>query len=160
MFPSLSPPNKKADTFSTQDTIRNRFVSGNALSELEDLMNQVFIRRAEQLTPIPCVLFFPFLWRIFCNHRPAPSVRSSSFWMPSRVTLNDAKCNAWFADLGNPDVLLHKLGKSMPHGAKGHDLLDLLHARKVAIPQVVWYLRIFGTNKTVCKKYSAATAVE
>jgi len=66
-----------------------------------------------------------------------------------RVTLNDAKRQAWFADLANPDVPLHKLGKSVPHGAKGHDLLDLLHSNNVAIPRAVWFLRVFGANETV-----------
>jgi mediator of RNA polymerase II transcription subunit 12 len=69
--------------------------------------------------------------------------------MPSRVTLNDAKRTAWFADLANPDVPLHKLGKSVPHGAKGHQLLDLLHEHKIAIPRAVWFLRVFGANETV-----------
>jgi mediator of RNA polymerase II transcription subunit 12 len=69
--------------------------------------------------------------------------------MPSRVTLNDSKRQAWFADLANPDVPLYKLGKSVPHGAKGHDLLDLLHSNNVAIPRAVWFLRVFGANETV-----------
>ena len=69
--------------------------------------------------------------------------------MPSRVTLNDAKRQSWFADLANPDVPLYKLGKSVPHGAKGHDLLDLLHSNNVAIPRAVWFLRVFGANETV-----------
>lgn len=69
--------------------------------------------------------------------------------MPSRVTLNDSKRQAWFDDLANPDVPLHKLGKNVPHGAKGHDLLDLLQANDVAIPRAVWFLRVFGANETV-----------
>ena len=70
--------------------------------------------------------------------------------MPSRVTMNDAKRLAWFADLANPDVPLYKLGKNVPHGAKGHDLLDLLHTHGVTIPRAVWFLRVFGSNETVC----------
>ena len=69
--------------------------------------------------------------------------------MPTRVTLNDAKRQAWFADLANPDVPLHKLGKSVPHGAKGHDLLDLLQSNNVEISRAVWFLRVFGANETV-----------
>ena len=75
--------------------------------------------------------------------------RPSTFRLPSRVTLNDAKRNAWFADLANPDVPLSKLGKNVPHGAKGHDLLDLLHTNNVAIPRAVWFLRVFGANDSV-----------
>jgi mediator of RNA polymerase II transcription subunit 12 len=77
--------------------------------------------------------------------------RPTAFKIPIRVTLNDAKRQAWFADLANPDVPLHKLGKSVPHGAKGHDLLDLLHSNNVAISRAVWFLRVFGANETVSK---------
>ena len=79
--------------------------------------------------------------------------------MPSRVTLNDSKRQAWFADLANPDVPLYKLGKSVPHGAKGHDLLDLLHSNNVAIPRAVWFLRVFGANETVRKLVLFATCL-
>jgi len=73
--------------------------------------------------------------------------RPSTFRIPQRVTPNDAKRQAWFADLANPSVHLHKLGKCVPHGAKGQDLLDLLHAHAVAIPRAVWFLRVFGANE-------------
>jgi mediator of RNA polymerase II transcription subunit 12 len=63
--------------------------------------------------------------------------------------MSDAKRQTWFAELANPDVPLSKLGKSVPHGAKGHDLLDLLHTNNVAIPRAVWFLRVFGANETV-----------
>ncbi|KAI0688045.1 hypothetical protein BC835DRAFT_1419486 [Cytidiella melzeri] len=115
------------ETYSAQETVRTGLVAENALAELEDLMNQIFMRKAEYLPRIP----------------------PSSFRLPSRVTLNDAKRQAWFADLANPDVPLQKLGKSVPHGAKGHDLLDLLHRNNVAIPRAVWFLRVFGGNETV-----------
>ncbi|OBZ68162.1 Mediator of RNA polymerase II transcription subunit 12 [Grifola frondosa] len=106
-----------AETYSAQDAVRNRLVQENALGELEDLMNQIFARRIENLPSIP-------------------------------VTLNDAKRQAWFDDLANPDVPLHRMGKNVPHGAKGHDLLDLLHSNNVAIPRAVWFLRVFGGNES------------
>lgn len=84
----------------------------------------------------------PDLWN--CNYVPC---RPSTFRIPQRVTPNDAKRQAWFADLANPAVPLHKLGKCVPHGAKGQDLLDLLHANRVAIPRAVWFLRVFGANE-------------
>ncbi|KAL4080156.1 hypothetical protein V8B97DRAFT_1914244 [Scleroderma yunnanense] len=94
--------------------------------DLEILMNEIFCRRAESIPAIP-----PWTFKI-----------------PSRVTLNDTRRQSWFADLANPDVPLHKLGKSVPHGAKGHDLLDLLQSNNVAIPRAVWFLRVFGANET------------
>lgn len=63
--------------------------------------------------------------------------------------MNDAKRLSWFAQLADTEVPLHKLSKSVPHGEKGHDLLDLLHQHKVAIPRAVWFLRVFGGNETV-----------
>lgn len=65
------------------------------------------------------------------------------------MTLNDVKRKAWFDDLANPDLPLYKLGKTIPHGAKGHDLLDLLHSKNVTVPRAVWFLRVFGANETV-----------
>ncbi|KAF9453917.1 hypothetical protein P691DRAFT_798859 [Macrolepiota fuliginosa MF-IS2] len=115
-----------AETFSAQSIINENLNAGDTLSKLEDLINEVFKRRADRI----------------------PSIPSPSFRMPTRVTLNEAKRQAWFADLANPDVPLHKLGKSVPHGAKGHDLLDLLHQNNVAIPRAVWFLRVFGANET------------
>ncbi|KAG9310727.1 transcription mediator complex subunit Med12-domain-containing protein [Chiua virens] len=78
-----------------------------------------------------------------------PAVPPWTFKMPSRVTLNDAKRQAWFADLADDNVPLHKLGKSVPHGARGHDLLDLLQSNNVAIPRAIWFLRVLGENETV-----------
>ncbi|KAH9924878.1 uncharacterized protein B0H18DRAFT_1119667 [Fomitopsis serialis] len=96
------------------------------LHHLEDLMHKIFSRRAENVPPVP----------------------ASTFRMPSRVTLNDTKRTQWFADLANPEVPLYKLGKNVPHGAKGHDLLDLLQYNNVAISRAVWFLRVFGGNES------------
>lgn len=78
----------------------------------------------------------------------SPYPRNSSFRVPGRLTLNDSKRQAWFADLANPDVPLTKLGKNVPHGAKGHDLLELMYTNNIAIPRAVWFLRVFGANET------------
>ena len=75
--------------------------------------------------------------------------RTASFKLPSRVTLNDVKRKQWFADLANPEVPLSKLGKNVPHGAKGHDLLELLQSHNVETSRAVWFLRVFGANETV-----------
>ncbi|KAF4567767.1 RNA polymerase II mediator complex subunit [Pleurotus pulmonarius] len=116
-------PAVSAETFTAQTFIK---INGDAISKLEDLMDAVFTRRNEQLPPIP----------------------ASTFRMPSRVTLTDAKRQSWFDDLANPDVPLYKLGKNVPHGAKGHDLLELLHSSNVAIPRAIWLLRVLGANET------------
>ena len=96
-----------------------------------------------------------FSFMMYSNLHAHGLASSSTFRMPSRVTLNDSKRQAWFADLANPDVPLHKLGKNVPHGAKGHDLLDLLQSNNVAIPRAVWFLRVFGANETACRVFSS-----
>ncbi|KAG5638808.1 hypothetical protein H0H81_010037 [Sphagnurus paluster] len=115
-----------AETFSANSIINGSLSSSTTFSKLEALMNEIFIRRATTIPPIP----------------------HSTFRIPTRVTLNDSKRQAWFADLANPQVPLHKLGKSVPHGAKGHDLLDLLQSNNVEISRAVWFLRVFGANET------------
>lgn len=75
--------------------------------------------------------------------------RASTFRTPARTSFNDTKRDAWFADLANPDVPLAKLGKSIPHGVRNHELLDDLYKREVAIPRAVWFIRAFGSNETV-----------
>ncbi|KAJ6602183.1 hypothetical protein B0H10DRAFT_2167359 [Mycena sp. CBHHK59/15] len=114
------------ERFSAQRVVNESLRTGDSLHQLEELMNAVFIRRADRISPVP----------------------PSTFRMPTRVTLNDSKRQSWLADLANPDVPLYKLGKSVPHGAKGHDLLDLLQSNKVAIPRAVWLLRVLGANET------------
>ena len=76
---------------------------------------------------------------------PSPS----TFKLPARATLNEAKRQTWFTDLADPRIPLYKLGKNIPHGAKGHDLLDLLHTNDVEISRAVWFVRVFGSNETV-----------
>ncbi|KAF8876501.1 hypothetical protein BD779DRAFT_1560397 [Infundibulicybe gibba] len=83
-----------AENFSAQAMINENLHSSDTLSKLEELMNEVFSRRAERIPAIP------------------------------------------------------SLGKYIPHGAKGHDLLDLLHSKNVALPRAVWFLRVFGANET------------
>lgn len=134
----------QAETSTVQPGVSESLHSPETITKLQDLMNQVFVRRSQQLPAIACV--FQQL-QILNSQRNC--CRPSTFRVPSRVTLNDAKRQAWFADLANPAVPLNKLGKSVPHGAKGHDLLDLLQSNNVAIPRAVWFLRVFGANETV-----------
>ncbi|KAF7321446.1 Med12 domain-containing protein [Mycena kentingensis (nom. inval.)] len=116
----------QAERFSAKEVVSETMRSGDALHKLEALINDVFARRADSVAAVP----------------------PTTFRMPTRVTLNDSKRQAWYADLANPDVPLAKLGKSVPHGTKGHDLLDLLHSNRVAIPRAVWFLRVLGANET------------
>lgn len=110
-------------------------------------MNEVFNRRANTIPAVPCVV--EALLGCYFVAKMQTSCRAHTFRLPSRITLNDSKRQNWFDDLANSAVPLSKLGKNVPHGAKGADLLDLLHAKDVSIPRAVWFLRVFGANETV-----------
>ena len=45
----------QAESYSAQDNVRNRITHENGLSDLEDLMSQIFARRAENVPAIPYV---------------------------------------------------------------------------------------------------------
>ena len=61
------------------------------------------------------------------------------------------------ADLANPLVPLHKLSKSIPHGFKGTDLLEMLWANSVTIERGVWFAKVIGANEMVSR--SATTGL-
>ena len=109
-------------------------------------MDQIFARRVTNVPDIPCVLYFTD-----AIYTQTVSFSPPAFKLPSRVTLNDVKRKQWFADLADPEVPLSKLGKSVPHGAKGHDLLELLQSHNVEPARAVWFLRVFGANETVSR---------
>lgn len=117
------------------------------ISELGEFMNLILKRREDSLPKIPYV--FPLVFRSFVLKTCIIAIRPSSFRVPQRLTLPESKKQAWFADLANPDIPLHKLGKSVPHGVRGPDLLDALHASIVPIPRAVWFVRVLGCIETV-----------
>ncbi|KAF8532506.1 hypothetical protein JB92DRAFT_3138291 [Gautieria morchelliformis] len=114
-----------AEYYSSQATIRDRIVNHKALSELDDLMNQVLARRSESHSNIP----------------------EHAFKLPQRITLSEVRRQSWHTDFFNPEVPLHTIGEKIPH-AKGHDLLTLLQENKVPISRAVWYVRGLGGNET------------
>jgi mediator of RNA polymerase II transcription subunit 12 len=97
------------------------------MDDLSSLLNQVLGHRAASSAPIP-----------------APTFR-----MPARVTFTEAKRHAWFADLAREDVPLHKLGRNVPHGTRGAELLALLHTHAVPPDRATWLVRIIGANESV-----------
>lgn len=94
---------------------------------MEDIIARVFARR---------------------NDRSA-ELQQSTFKLPGRAAFNDYRRAAWIKDLANPEIPLQKLGRSVPSGIKGHDLLDMLISNNVIIPRALWYIRVLGGNETV-----------
>ncbi|GJJ06592.1 hypothetical protein Clacol_000785 [Clathrus columnatus] len=113
-----------AEHFSSLASIKDRILNHNALSDLNELMNQVLARRAENNAHLPDHVYKP----------------------PQRITLSEVRRQSWQTDFFNPDVPLHTIGDKIPH-AKGHDLLVLLQDNKVPISRAVWYVRGLGGNE-------------
>lgn len=78
-----------------------------------------------------------------CWHRP------STYRLPPRYTLHDSKRLTFVADLANPAVPLHKLSKSIPHGFKGVELLEMLWANGVSLERGVWFVKVIGASEMV-----------
>jgi hypothetical protein len=75
--------------------------------------------------------------------------RNHTYKVPSRVTLNEQKREAWIADLANPSVPLQKLARGVPHGYRGEKLIDMLNSKRVLVSRAVWYIRAIGANEIV-----------
>ncbi|VDC06366.1 unnamed protein product [Peniophora sp. CBMAI 1063] len=114
-----------APTWGTKDIANRSFTQERALLDLQKLFEQVFERKVDAAAPIP----------------------PSTFRLPSRVTLNDSRRQAWFRQLADSNVPLYTLGKSVPHGAKGQDLLEMLYSNNVEISRAVWFVRVLGANE-------------
>lgn len=76
------------------------------------------------------------------------TTRDSTFKLPSRVTLNDQKRNLFLKELADPTVPLHKL-KSVPHGTKNAELLDVLFKNGVPSSRSGWYIGTLGAIEMV-----------
>jgi hypothetical protein len=77
------------------------------------------------------------------------TARDSTFKLPSRVTLNEPKRNLFLKELADSSVPLHKLAKSVPHGTKNAELLDVLFKNGVPSSRSGWYIGILGAIEMV-----------
>jgi len=71
----------------------------------------------------------------------------STFKPPPRVTLTDAKREAWLRDLAAPDVPLRRLSRTIPHGVRGRALLDQCLGKKVPVSRALWLAKCVGANE-------------
>lgn len=140
------------DNFSAHGLIHSTLLPSrnrSVLSLLGDLMSAVYEVRAESTLNIPYVPAHYLICYLLLIYS-LPPCSQHTYKLPPRMTLNDARRQAWLADLSNPAVPLSKLSKTVLHVTKGPDLLDMLHSQGVAISRAVWYVRILGANETVC----------
>ncbi|EJD35643.1 hypothetical protein AURDEDRAFT_117332 [Auricularia subglabra TFB-10046 SS5] len=115
-----------AESFNAKGEATKSFAIGTALEDLKQLLELVIERRADNAARLP----------------------TAAFKVPGRVTFNEQRRVGWVNELADSDTPLSKIGKSVPHGFKGHDLLEMLQTNKVAVPRAVWYVRVLGANET------------
>lgn len=72
---------------------------------------------------------------------------ASTFKPPPRVTLTDAKREAWLKDLANPTISLRKLSRTIPHGIRGKGLLDQCLNKNIPADRAVWLAKCVGANE-------------
>ncbi|KAI9888774.1 MAG: RNA polymerase II mediator complex subunit [Vezdaea aestivalis] len=71
----------------------------------------------------------------------------TTFKPPPRVTLTDAKREAWLKDLSNAKVPLRRLSRTIPHGIRGKSLLEQCSSKKIAVDRAVWLAKCVGANE-------------
>lgn len=119
-------PEVNAESFNAKGEATKSFAVGTALDDLKQLLELVIERRADNAAKLP----------------------PTAFKVPGRVTFNEQRRVGWVSELADSGTPLSKIGKSVPHGFKGHDLLEMLQTNKVAVPRAVWYVRVLGANET------------
>lgn len=70
-----------------------------------------------------------------------------TFKPPPRVTLTDAKREAWLRDLANSTIPLRRLSRTIPHGIRGKSLLDHCLAKRIPTWRAVWLAKCVGANE-------------
>jgi len=121
-----SASNVAAETFSALGLAKEAIADSSLFGQVEELAARVLARRRERVKDIPP-------W---------------NFKLPGRAVFNDKRRLNWIKDLADPQIPLQKLGRSVPSGIKGHDLLDMLSNNNVSIPRALWYIRVLGGNET------------
>lgn len=87
------------------DMIYDRLTGVGVLGTMGSMMDEVLARREE-----------------LQRDKVAPS----SHRAPPRVTLNEVKLATYMRDLGDPNIPLQRLARSVPHGYRGERMLDML----------------------------------
>jgi mediator of RNA polymerase II transcription subunit 12, fungi type len=70
----------------------------------------------------------------------------SQFKLPPRVTVTDARREAWLKDLANPEIPLRKLSRTIPHGVRGKTFFDQCLNKSIPIERAVWLAKCCGSQ--------------
>lgn len=75
----------------------------------------------------------------------------STYKLPNRVVYNETMKKSFMNDLADERIPLNspKFAKSVPHGMKGQDLLEMLWTRRIKVDRAVWLVQILGAHDVV-----------
>lgn len=88
-----------------------------------------------------------FLAALHLQQAHGRTMGSSVFKPPPRVTLTDAKREAWLSYLANPAIPLRRLSRTIPHGIRGKLLLDQCLSKVVPLSRAIWLIKCVGANE-------------
>ena len=88
-----------------------------------------------------------FLAALHLQQAHGRTMGSSIFKPPPRVTLTDAKREAWLSHLANPAIPLRRLSRTIPHGIRGKLLLDQCLSKVIPISRAIWLIKCVGANE-------------
>lgn len=119
------------------------------LRTLNDSVSSLLTKRQQESSAVECVRVpsspgdrLPSL----TLHVPSSP---HTYKVPPRLVLHETKKQAYIADLANPAIPLHRLSRSIPHGFKGVDLLEMLSNNDVALDRALWFIKVCGGSELV-----------
>ncbi|KAJ9103635.1 hypothetical protein QFC19_004210 [Naganishia cerealis] len=79
----------------------------------------------------------------------APVLPESAYRLPNRVVYNESMKKSFLNDLSDESIPLNspKFAKSVPHGMKGLDLLEMLWSRRIQVDRAIWLVHILGVHE-------------
>ena len=75
----------------------------------------------------------------------------STYKLPNRVVYNETMKKSFLSDLADERIPLNspKFAKSVPHGMKGQDLLEMLWTKRIKVDRAVWLVQTLGAHDVV-----------
>ena len=78
---------------------------------------------------------------------PYGTSTSSTFRLPPRVTMTEAKRRSWLGDLANPNIPLRRLNRTIPQGIRGQGLLEQCQMHTIPLARAIWFAKCVGANE-------------
>ena len=130
-----------------ENSSRNGFFDKLSASQNESLTARPSILSTLRTRAGPKILSSLFVSVLEQRQEHGTITTSSTFKPPPRVTLTDAKREAWLRDLANPFIPLRRLSRTIPHGVRGKVLLEHCLSKDIPTPRAMWLVKCVGANE-------------